>query len=80
MESINQFVLYTGENGDVKLKLYLEDETLWLSQRLIAELFQVETHTIIYHIKEIFKSGELEEIATTRKFRVVQEIPGFWQG
>ncbi len=45
---------------------------LWLSQRLIAELFQVETHTINYHIKEIFKSGELEEIATIREFRVVQ--------
>jgi hypothetical protein len=72
MESINQFVLYTGEDGDVKLKLFLEEETLWLSQKLIAELFQVESHTINYHIKEIFKSGELEELATTRKFRVVQ--------
>ena len=38
---------------------------------IVAELFHVEIHTINYHIKEIFKSGELEEIATTRKFRVV---------
>lgn len=72
MESINQFILYTGEDGDVKLRLFLEDETLWLSQKLIGELFQVESHTINYHIKEIYKSGELEELATTRKFRVVQ--------
>jgi len=72
LESINQFVLYTGEDGDVKLKLFLEDETLWLSQKLIGELFQVESHTINYHIKEIYKSGELDELATTRKFRVVQ--------
>lgn len=72
MESINQFVLYTTEDGDVKLRLFLEDETLWLSQKLIGELFQVESHTINYHIKEIYKSEELEEISTTRKFRVVQ--------
>lgn len=72
MESINQFILYTGEDGDVKLRLFLEDETLWLSQKFIGELFQVESHTINYHIKEIYKSGELEELATTRKFRVVQ--------
>lgn len=72
MESINQFVLYTTEDGDVKLNLFLEDETLWLSQKLIGELFQVESNTINYHIKEIYKSEELEEISTTRKFRVVQ--------
>jgi len=72
MESVNQFILYTGEDGDVKLKLFLEDETLWLPQKLIGDLFQVESHTINYHIKEIYKSGELDELSTTRKFRVVQ--------
>ena len=51
MENINQFILYTGEDGDVKLKLFLEDETLWLPQKLIGDLFQVESHTINYHIK-----------------------------
>ena len=40
---------------------------------MIGELFQVESQTINYHIKEIYKSGELEEISTTRKFRVVQK-------
>ncbi len=73
LENINQFVLYTGDDGDVKLQIFLEDETLWLSQKLIADLFQVESHTVNYHIKEIYKSGELEELATTRKFRVVQK-------
>lgn len=72
MENINQFVLYTTEDGDVRLNLFLEDDTLWLSQKLIGELFQVESNTINYHIKEIYKSEELEEISTTRKFRVVQ--------
>lgn len=73
MDNINQFVLYTGDDGDVKLQIFLEDETLWLSQKLIGDLFQVESHTVNYHIKEIYKSGELEELATTRKFRVVQK-------
>ncbi|SMB88620.1 Uncharacterized conserved protein [Desulfonispora thiosulfatigenes DSM 11270] len=73
MENINQFVLYTGDDGNVKLQIFLEEETLWLSQKLIGELFQVESNTINYHIKEIYKSGELEELATTRKFRVVQK-------
>ncbi len=72
MENINQFLLYTTEEGDVKLRIYLEDETLWLSQKLIGELFQVESHTVNYHIKEIYASEELDEISTTRKFRVVQ--------
>ena len=73
LENINQFVLYTGDDGDVKLQIFLEDETLWLSQKLIGDLFQVESHTINYHIRGIYKSGELEELATTRKFRVVQK-------
>ena len=58
MENIYQFIFYTVEDGDVKLKLFLEDERLWLPQKLIGALFQVESHTINYHIKEIYKSGE----------------------
>lgn len=73
MQEINEFVLYTGDDGNVNLKVFLEGETLWLSQKMMGELFDVESHTINYHIKEIYRSGELEEIPTTRKFRVVQK-------
>lgn len=76
MTIINQFVLFTGENGDVTLKVLLEKDTLWLSQKMMSELFQVESNTINYHIKEVYKSKELEEISTTRKFRVVQKEGG----
>ena len=72
MHSIDELVLYTAEDGDVNLKIFLEDETLWLSQKMMGELFDVESHTINYHIKEIYKSEELEELATTRNFRIVQ--------
>ncbi len=50
-----------------------EDETFWLSQKKMAELFDVESHTVTYHLKEIYQSGELVAEATTRKFRVVQQ-------
>ena len=70
MQEINQFVLYSTKNGNVKLEIILEEETLWLSQKMMAELFEVEVNTINYHIKEIFKSGELEEDSVIRKFRI----------
>ena len=70
MQEINQFVLYSTKNGNVKLEIFLEEETLCLSQKMMAELFEVEVNTINYHIKEIFKSGELEEDSVIRKFRI----------
>ena len=53
------------------MQAYVEDETLWLTQKAMAQLFDVEVNTINYHLKEIFSSKELEE-ATNRKIRTVQ--------
>jgi hypothetical protein len=69
----NDILLYSTSNGTVKVEVLYEDETFWLSQKRMAELFGVESHTITYHLKEIFKSGELEENSTTRKIRAVQK-------
>ena len=66
----NDILLYSSSNGTVKVEVLYEDETFWLSQKRMAELFGVESHTITYHLKEIFKSGELEEDSVTRKIRV----------
>jgi len=63
---------YTNEKGETEVEVYFADENMWLSQQIMSELFDVEEHTITYHIKEIFKSGELEENPTTRKIRVVR--------
>jgi hypothetical protein len=68
----SNFLLYTAADGKVKVDVYVQDETVWLTQKLIGLLFGVESHTITYHLKEIFKSGELDEEATTRKIRAVQ--------
>jgi hypothetical protein len=69
----NDILLYSTSNGTVKIEVLYENETFWLSQKRIAELFGVEVPTINYHLKEIFRSGELEEIATIRKFLIVQK-------
>ena len=66
------FILYSSANGDVTVDVVLQDETVWLTQKAMGQLFGVESHTITYHLKEIYKSGELDEKATTRKIRVVQ--------
>lgn len=68
----SDFILYTGNEGKVNVDVFVQDETIWLTQKAMGLLFGVESHTITYHLKEIFKSGELDEKATTRKIRVVQ--------
>lgn len=65
-------IFYTTPEGVTKVEVVFQDETFWLSQRRMAELFDVEVNTINYHLKEIFKSNELKEEATIRKFRIVQ--------
>lgn len=68
-----KFILYTDENGNVKVDVFIQDETVWLTQKAMGQLFGVESHTITYHLKEIYKTGELNEKATTRKVRAVQQ-------
>lgn len=55
------FLLYTSQSGDIHIDVQLRDETLWLTQKAIAELFGVKVPAINKHLKHIFESGELEE-------------------
>jgi hypothetical protein len=68
-----EILLYTTPNSQVRVEVYYQGETLWLSQRRMAELFGVEVPTINYHCKEIFGSNELREEGTIRKIRIVQQ-------
>jgi hypothetical protein len=70
--STAEFLIFTAQAGEYSIEARYEDETIWLSQKLMGELFQVETNTINYHLKEIYKSGEAEENRTIRNFRIVQ--------
>lgn len=65
-----QILFYETQLERQTIEVYFEDETFWLSQKKMAELFGVEVNTINYHLKEIFKSGELEENSVIRKFRI----------
>ena len=69
---MSQFIIYQSENGRTKLDVRLEDNTLWLSQKQLTELFGKAKGTISEHIKHIFEDGELEPEATVRLFRTVQ--------
>lgn len=68
---MSNIVVY--QDGELELKISLDDETVWLAQKQIGELFSVESHNITYHIKNIYKQKELDKISTTRKIRVVQK-------
>jgi len=60
-DELTDFLLYTTPNSDVKLEIYMQNETVWLPQKRIAELFGVQRLAITKHLKNIFESEELEE-------------------
>jgi len=71
--STAEFLIFTGQAGEQSIEARYEDETLWLSQKLMAELFGVDVRTVSEHLKNIFASQELVPEATIRKFRIVQQ-------
>ena len=68
----SEIILYTAPQGDVKLEVIVQDETVWLTQKTMGELFGVAKSTINEHLTNIYQSGELEKEATVRKIRTVQ--------
>jgi hypothetical protein len=67
-----EIILYQTEDGRTRIQCRFENETIWLSQALIAELFQKDVRTINEHLVNIFDEGELNREATIRKFRIVR--------
>jgi len=72
MPTKSRILLYQTEDGRQRVEVRLENETVWLSQRLLAELFQKDVRTINEHIKNIYDECELLPESTIRKFRIVQ--------
>lgn len=64
-DELTEFLLYTSPNGEVKVEVLLNNETLWLTQKRIAELFGVQRPAITKHLKNIYEEGELEENGTS---------------
>ncbi len=65
-------LIYQTEEGRTKIDVCLENETVWTTQKAIAELYQKSVNTINEHIKNIYSEGELRESAPIRKNRIVQ--------
>lgn len=66
-EGFNEILLYTTPNGKVKVEIYLQNETIWLTQQKIADLFGVDRSVVTKHLKNIFESDELDEISVSAK-------------
>lgn len=67
-----KILIYQNEKGDTKIDVYFEEETIWMPQKAMCELYQVAKSSVSEHITNIFQDGELEPEATVRKFRTVQ--------
>jgi hypothetical protein len=73
VQNRSQFLIYQTEDGKTRLDVRLEDETVWLTQKLMAELFHKDVRTISEHIKNVYLEKELTPEATIRNFRIVQK-------
>lgn len=65
-----EFLLYKSDNGDIKVDVLLQNETIWLTQKQIAQLFDVTVPTINEHLKNIFSSEELRKDSVIRNFLI----------
>ena len=69
----NDFILYTATNGSITIETYIKDETIWLTQQKIADLFEVDRTVVTKHLKNIYQEEELQKEATSAKFAQVQK-------
>ena len=69
---MSEIILYTTEDGIIKINVQLENETVWLTQKQLVELYQTAKSTVSEHIKNIYTDEELTPDATVRKIRTVQ--------
>lgn len=68
----NKIIIYTSIDGQTKIDVKLEDETLWLTQAQMCELYQTSKSNVSEHIKHIFEEGELDKDSVVRKIRTTE--------
>ncbi|WP_425636508.1 virulence RhuM family protein [Algoriphagus yeomjeoni] len=73
MSEVNNFLLYTAPSGEVRVQVFLQDESVWLTQKAMGLLFDTTPQNITIHLKNVYESGELEEIATCKEILQVQQ-------
>ena len=73
IENLKDLIIYQSQNNEnISVEVLYNEEDFWLTQKSMAKLFNVAENNITYHLQNIFKAKELEEIRTTQKIRVVQ--------
>ncbi len=72
MKENTNFIIYHNLNGEVKVDVFVQDETVWLTQKSLAELFETSTQNITTHLKNIYEAAELQEEATCKEILQVQ--------
>ena len=72
VERNGKILIYQTEKGDTKIDVYFEEDTIWMTQRSMAELYQTSPQNITQHIRHIYADGELDEAATCKKYLQVQ--------
>ena len=72
LANTGKILIYQNEKGDTKVDVYFTEDTIWMTQKSMCELYQVAKSSISEHIRNILEDGELDEDATVRKFRTVQ--------
>ncbi|RLD57468.1 MAG: cell filamentation protein Fic, partial [Bacteroidetes bacterium] len=75
-DKLTEFLLYKSPNGEIKIDVLLQNETIWLPQKKIAQLFDVKVPAISKHLNNIFESGELNKEATVSILETVQNESG----
>lgn len=73
---MNDLILYTTEDGRSQIKLRAQEQSVWLTQLEMAELFDATKQNISLHLKNVFEDGELDPAATVKQFLTVQAEPG----
>ena len=68
----SQFLLYQTEDGETRIEVRLQDETVWMTQATMAELYQTTPQNITTHLKAIYKEGELDASTTCKEYLQVQ--------
>ncbi len=72
MDNQGEIIIYQTDDGLSKIEVKMLDETVWLTQQQLVELYQTSKANISEHIKNIYDENELDEVSTVRKFRTVQ--------
>ena len=72
-DEYGEILIYQTDDGQTNIEVKIEDDTVWLTQQQMSELFQTSRTNVVEHIKHIYEEGELDEISTCRKFRQVRK-------